>query len=197
LSESKPYNRALALLRLCSVYALVLVLVLLSRPTWASILGGAVFVCLGEGARAWAAGHLLKTKELVVSGPYRYTRNPLYLGRWLILTGFCLMAWMPYRLNLLVLALGYLVFFGYYLRRKERVEPARLRAEHGAPYETYFRAVPAFFPRLTPHGENIRSWNRARFLRNREHWMVAGVAAAVLLFVVRMLSDFTLPWEGS
>lgn len=197
MNELKPYSKVLALLRLSVVYALLVTLVLLSRPTWASILGGAVFVALGEGARAWAAGHLLKTRELVVSGPYRYTRNPLYLGRWLIFTGFCLMAWMPHRLNLLVLALGYLVFFGYYLPRKERVEPARLRAEHGAPYAAYVRAVPAFFPRLSPHGENVRSWERARFLRNREHWMVTGVAVATLLFVARMLSGISLPWDGS
>ena len=36
--------------------------------------------CAGLLLRAWASGHLRKEKELTISGPYQYTRNPLYLG---------------------------------------------------------------------------------------------------------------------
>ena len=67
----------------------------------------------GEAVRFWAAGHLLKTQELVTSGPYRYTRNPLYLGRLLIFTGLCVMAQMPWQANWIVLVLGYAVFFDH------------------------------------------------------------------------------------
>ena len=125
-------------MRLIAVYLLVAGLVVLSRPTPLSVNVGLVFVAIGEAIRIWAAGHLHKTVELVTSGPYRYTRNPLYLGRLLILTGLCVMARMPYRANFVLLALGYLVFFAYYLPRKERVEPARLREAHGEAYERYW-----------------------------------------------------------
>ena len=140
----------------------------------------------GEAVRFWAAGHLLKTKELITSGPYRYTRNPLYLGRLLILTGLCVMCRLPYFANLVALAIGYAVFFLYYLPRKERVEPARLRAVHGETYDRYFRAVPALVPTLKPYAaaSNL-GWSSDRMFRNREVWMVAGIIAVTLFLLWR------------
>jgi len=174
----------LARLRLGAVYALVAGMVVLSRPTPLSVSLGLAFVGVGEALRIWAAGHLRKTVELVTSGPYRYTRNPLYLGRLLIFTGLCIMARMPFLANFGLLALGYIVFFTYYLPRKERVESARLREAHGDAYERYFESVPALFPTTTPFPELLSTgWSSERLLRNREHWMVAGLLA-VWLFLL-------------
>ena len=39
---------------------------------------------MGLLIRTWSAGHLRKEKELAISGPYQYTRNPLYLGNFVI-----------------------------------------------------------------------------------------------------------------
>ena len=92
--------------------------------------------------RFWAAGHLHKNVDLVTSGPYRFTRNPLYLGRLLIFSGLAVMARLPWGLNLVaVLPLGWAVFFLYYLPRKERVEPARLAELHGEALEIQRRFV--------------------------------------------------------
>jgi protein-S-isoprenylcysteine O-methyltransferase Ste14 len=171
-------------LRLIALYLLIVALVVLSRPTPLSVNLGLAFIVVGEGIRIWAAGYLQKTVELVTSGPYRYTRNPLYLGRLLIFLGLCIMARMPYLANLAVLALGCLVFFAYYLPRKERVEPARLREIHGTAYERYFKAVPALFPTTTPFPEAATAgWSSERLLRNREHWMVAGLLGVWLLLL--------------
>ena len=192
MSESKGYNRVLGTLRVLSIYALVALLVWLSRPTPLSVTVGFVFVALGEAVRFWAAGHLRKTVELITSGPYRYSRNPLYLGRLLIFTGVCVMAWMgreQYHVNWLVLAAGWAIFFLYYFRRKERVEPARLREVHGEAYERYFRAVPALFPTLEPYPEGASiGWSSERMLRNREHWMVVGLALLTLFMLWRAYS---------
>ena len=105
------YNRALASIRLTATFAFVVVLVVLAKPRPAEVAIGFVIAALGEAIRFWAAGHLLKTKELITSGPYRYTRNPLYLGRFLILTGLCVMSRLPYYANWVLLAVGYAVFF--------------------------------------------------------------------------------------
>jgi protein-S-isoprenylcysteine O-methyltransferase Ste14 len=145
-----------------------------------------VLVALGEAIRFWAAGYLFKTVELVTAGPYRFTRNPLYLGRLLIFTGVCVMARLPFRLNLVVMVAGWAIFFGYYLRRKERVEPARLREVHGEPYARYFRAVPALFPTLRPYPDATPiGWSSDRMLRNREHYMVLGLVLASLFLLWR------------
>ena len=184
-----PYNRTLGLIRIVLVYCFVAALVWTSKPTPALVAAGAVFVVLGESFRIWAAGHLLKSKELAVSGPYRYTQNPLYFGRLSILTGFCLMARLPYHANLGVLATGWAVFFLYYLPRKIRVEGARLKLLHGEAWESYFQSVPVIFPRLRPYGVNIRGWDMSRFKRNREHWMIVGVLAVSVFFLVRAISS--------
>jgi protein-S-isoprenylcysteine O-methyltransferase Ste14 len=186
MKEAKAYNRTLGILRLIAVYAAMLLLLWLARPTPLGVSAGFVIVAAGEAIRFWAAGHLYKTVELITAGPYRYTRNPLYLGRLLIFTGLCIMAWLPRYLSLLVLAAGYVIFFGYYLRRKERVEPARLREAHGEAYERYFRAVPALFPTLKPYPEaSSAGWSSERMLKNREHWMAFGLALATIYLLWR------------
>lgn len=182
----RPYNKTLAVIRLALTYLVVAVLVYLARPTPLSVTLGFCIAAVGEAVRIWAAGHLLKTTELVTTGPYLYTRNPLYLGRLLIYTGLCMMATLPYGVNWIVLGLGYAVFFGYYLRRKERVEPARLRQAHGEAYERYFLAVPALFPALHPYPEgSTPGWSSDRMLRNREHWMVLAILAISLFLLWR------------
>jgi protein-S-isoprenylcysteine O-methyltransferase Ste14 len=184
---SEPgYDRTLAAIRLAATFAFIGLLVVLAKPKPIEVAIGFVIAAVGESIRFWAAGHLLKTKELITSGPYRYTRNPLYLGRLLILTGLCVMCSLPYRANWILLVVGYAVFFLYYMPRKERVEPARLRAVHGEAYDRYFKAVPALLPTFRPYtsGSNL-GWSSDRMIRNREVWMVAGILAIALFLLWR------------
>lgn len=183
--------------RLFLLFSFLAALVWLSRPTPLSVLAGAPIVLAGEAIRLWAAGHLFKTQELITSGPYRYTRNPLYLGRFLLFTGVGIMAWFPHRvgvaaielpLNLLVLAAGYLVFFGYYMPRKERIEPARLLALHGDAYRRYNEAVPALFPTLRPWPDNGLRWKHERLARNRETVTAVAFVVLVAVFAVKAFS---------
>jgi protein-S-isoprenylcysteine O-methyltransferase Ste14 len=166
----------LGLVRLVVVFAFLAALAWNAEPEQIDFWLGLPLVIAGGAARAWSAGYLLKTNELAITGPYAYTRNPLYLGRLLLLTGFTLMARLPYYLNLGILLVGYVVFFGYYLPRKERVECDRLRERHGAPYERYEAAVPALFPRLRPYRAEDSAarggWQWSRFAHNREYLMI-------------------------
>ena len=56
------------------------VALILATPTPASLALGAAVASIGEAIRIWAAGHLDKGREVTSSGPYRFTRHPLYLG---------------------------------------------------------------------------------------------------------------------
>ena len=180
---NRPYNRRLAVVRLVVVYALVGTMLALARPAPLRAWPGAALVLIGEAIRVWAAGHLVKNERLVTSGPYAYTRNPLYLGRLCIFVGLCVMLRLPYEASWPVLIVGLGVFFGYYLPRKERVEPDRLRELHGEAFERYRRAVPALLPRVGAWDGNDRQpWSAARALTNREHWMVA-LLAVIVAFV--------------
>lgn len=173
-------------LRRAAIYLTLLLLLAVATPSPLGVTLGFMIAASGQALRLWAAGHLRKTTELATSGPYRYTRNPLYLGRLVIFSGLVVMARLPGHLSWLLLGLGYALFFSYYLRRKERVESARLRAVHGETYERYHDAVPALFPTLHPYpaGGEI-GWSSVRMLRNREHWMLLGLLLSTLYLLFR------------
>ncbi len=59
-----------------------------ARPRPLTLFVGGAIALLGLGLRAWAAGHIRKNAALATSGPYAYTRNPLYLGSFLLGVGF-------------------------------------------------------------------------------------------------------------
>ena len=97
----------------------------------------------GLALRAAASGTVKKNRELTMSGPYAYTRNPLYLGSSLIAAGFAfaLDSW----LVALLIAVGFVVIYAAVIVSEERF----LRANFSA-FDTYCRSVPRFLPRMTP-----------------------------------------------
>ncbi len=181
-------SKILGYLRLLGVYLAVAALVWFSRPTPVFFAIGAFLVVLGEAIRVWAAGHLVKSLELIESGPYAYTQNPLYLGRFLILSGFCVSASTPYRINWVVLLFGYALFFGYYIPRKLRVEGNRLRKMHGEAWVQYNAAVPILVPSLTRYRGRVRAWSLTRALRNQEVLVLIGI-----LVILAILAHKTWP----
>src|SRR4051812_20332290 len=64
------------------------IFILLARPTLKALLIGAAISVIGLAIRGWASGHIRKNAQLAVSGPYAFTRNPLYLGSFLLGLGF-------------------------------------------------------------------------------------------------------------
>lgn len=174
-------SRTLGRIRLAAVYVFIAVLIDVSRPTRASLLAGATLTLIGEAIRIWAAGHLTKSVRLVTSGPYAYTQNPLYLGRLLILTGLAIAARTEGYLNLLALALGYAVFFFYYIPRKLRVEGGRLAGLHGEAFEQYHRSVPILVPRLRRYPGGREGWSFRLIVANQEPLVLTGIVLVLAL----------------
>jgi uncharacterized membrane protein len=121
---------------------------------------------LGESIRLWAAGHLEKSKEVTSSGPYRYTRHPLYLGSSLIGIGMAVVA------NNAIVAVIVIVYLVLTLTAAMRSEEAHLREKFGDAYDAYAQ-------KRAPSIERIFSWRRA--LYNREHHTILGLLAGLLL----------------
>ena len=182
MSLASPRSKYLGYVRLALVYLFVALLIALSRPTPLLFVLGTLLVVAGESFRIWASGHLIKSLELIDSGPYAFTQNPLYLGRLLILTGFCVMARSRYLLNWIALALGYAVFFGYYIPRKLRVEGARLEKMHGGAFLHYRASVPILFPSFTRYPGKQTPWSFSRAVKNQEYLVLAGVSLALGFF---------------
>src|SRR5271157_3729962 len=112
-----------------------------ARP--AAVAWSLALVLPGLWLRGYAAGYVKKNRELTVTGPYAYTRNPLYLGSMLIAAGFALalLSW-PVAV---VLALGFVAIYVPVIASEERF----LRAAFPA-FDDYCQHVPRLIPRLTP-----------------------------------------------
>ena len=126
------------------VTAAVYVFEVARRPAHpAAIAWSLALVLPGLALRAAASGTVKKNRELAVTGPYAYTRNPLYLGSMLIATGFAV-ALLSWPLALL-LAAGFAVIYIPVIAGEEQF----LR-ETFPGFEDYCRRVPRFLPRFTP-----------------------------------------------
>ena len=159
--------------RTIPVYLLALALMFEAHPTPVSFLSGVVLILAGEAIRIWAAGHLEKNRELTTSGPYAYLKNPLYFGTFWIMLGFFLIS-----RAFFLMAVGLVGFLIYYAPYKKRREGKRLLDRFGERWENYDRAVPDYFPRVTPYERRgRRRWSFPLVLENDEQ----GTAAAVLL----------------
>ena len=149
--------------------------VLFARPRALTLIIGGVIAVLGLALRAWAAGHIRKNAELAVSGPYAYTRNPLYLGSFLLGIGFTVASGQAL-LGLLFAAL----FLGIYLPVM-RVEAATLAVHFGEDYRRYSSVVPLFFPRLVPYRDDQTQgvkFDPGLYLRYREYRAALGLVIA-------------------
>jgi protein-S-isoprenylcysteine O-methyltransferase Ste14 len=157
----------------------------LAQPTWKTILLSLLLVAPGVWLRAYAAGYVRKNAELTFTGPYAYTRNPLYLGSMMIAFGFAAAAgsW----IILIVLAVLFAVIYIPTIQGEE----GYLR-EHFAGFAEYAAKVPRLLPRLTaaefPANENASggrfSWQQWR--HHREYNALMGAGAIYLALAVRL-----------
>jgi protein-S-isoprenylcysteine O-methyltransferase Ste14 len=168
---------------------------LLARPTpWGLAVGGAVAL-LGLAIRAWAAGHIRKNTALAVSGPYAYTRNPLYLGSFVLGIGFTVAASNSPLLFLLLGGLFAALFLGIYLPVM-RVEAKTLAELFGEDYRAYAASVPLLLPRLSPYrpaGASKKSEARfdpSLYMRYREYRAALGLLVAWGVLVVKAVLAF-------
>jgi protein-S-isoprenylcysteine O-methyltransferase Ste14 len=114
------------------------------------LLIGGLIVAVGGLIRAWGAAYLhaevvqdssVRTERLVADGPFRYSRNPLYLG---LLIGVFGAGLLCSRTGWLVQTILASVFCYRLIRREE----AHLVLVQGERFVTYFQSVPRLLPAL-------------------------------------------------
>lgn len=152
-----------------------------AKPKLTWLICGVGIAILGLILRGYAAGHLRKHQQLATSGPYAFTRNPLYLGSILLAAGFCVASdsWK----SSVLLALYLAVFYPAVIRR-EQIE---LEAHYGAAFVDYASRVPAFWPRLSPALPSKETFSWALYRRNREYEAAIGLGVATAILVILML----------
>jgi len=162
-------------------FACASLFILLARPTKLTLIVGAATSLFGLALRAWSAGHIRKNDALATSGPYAHTRNPLYLGSFVLGLGFTIAA-ARWPLALLFVAL----FLGIYFPVM-RVEAKTLGTLFGVNYERYASQVPLFRPRLTPYSgrEPGNRFDPGLYLRYREYQAGLGLLIAWAVLVLK------------
>ena len=184
-------GRLLFRLRSLTAIPFILIVIYFSRPTFTSVLIGAIPLILGEFLRLWAVGYaggatrsrsLGAASDLVTTGPYAHVRNPLYLGNLLLSLGVCVIAnvyWM-----IIVLLVGYFIQYLPIIASEE----AYLRDFCGAAYQTYYTAVPRFTPRLRSYANpSAHSFSFSRALTAEKRTLTAIVCVIGLIVGRAML----------
>ena len=172
-----------------------LAVLLLARPTPASMAVGGLSVVLGQLLRLWAVsltGSETRTtgsvggSRLVTEGPYAYVRNPLYLGNIMIYVGLGIMsmALFPW------LTIAGWVWFQVQYSLIIEAEEQHLAVVFGEAYDSYRSEVARFVPRLTPYraaGEAAGRINVRAGLRSERSGLIAvGLMTAMLLVIMAL-----------
>jgi protein-S-isoprenylcysteine O-methyltransferase Ste14 len=152
----------------------------LAHPTWRSIFLGSGIAVVGLLVRALASGHVRKNEQLTTTGPYAYTRNPLYLGSLIIALGFTVASrsWIIAAIAAAMLVIIYIPVI--------RSEEEFLRA-HFPEFDDYRRNVPRLFPRLKLARGSAVSFSAHLYWKHREYNAALGAAAIVAVLVVKVL----------
>jgi protein-S-isoprenylcysteine O-methyltransferase Ste14 len=167
-------------------FAAAAVLLLAAHPRPLSLALGLPLAACGLALRAAAAGHIRKNDALATSGPYRFTRNPLYLGSAILALGLIAAA-NVWWLALLALAL----LAGIYLpviRQEERF----LAARFGPAFDAYAARVPRLLPRWPWPRAAPGSFSVRLYLRHREYQALLGFLAIAAVLVLKW--RLAWPW---
>lgn len=171
-------------IRLRATWLLAPVFLYIARPSAELIVLGVLFAVAGGLIRAWASGTIRKNKVLATGGPYAFTRNPLYLGSFLVGLGLSVAGG-----SVILAATFVLLFFAIY-HPVMRAEERTLEERFGDRFRDYAAHVPLFLPRLRPYRPSephATEFMMRRYFSHREYEFALGVAAGFLALVVKMV----------
>ncbi|MFZ0663454.1 MAG: isoprenylcysteine carboxylmethyltransferase family protein [Acidobacteriaceae bacterium] len=154
----------------------------LARPSAEFLAVSLALVVPGLWMRGYASGYVKKNAEVTMTGPYAFTRNPLYLGSMLIAFGFALAA------RGLWIAVALAVLFAVIYIPVIRSEEAFLRSRF-AGYDAYAAKVPRLLPRLRPAMEQVAArgcFSAALYRKHREYNALIGAAAIYAALILKL-----------
>jgi protein-S-isoprenylcysteine O-methyltransferase Ste14 len=185
VSERTTWQKIARRIRVPLGFVFAAVFLWMAQPTVKTLLLSLLLVVPGVWLRAYAAGYVRKNAELTRTGPYAYTRNPLYLGSMMIAFGFAVGAasWIIFVALAVLFAVIYLPTI--------QSEEGYLR-EHFAGFDEYAAKVPRLLPRLTPAAfpanENASKgrFSAEQWRHHREYNALMGAGAIYLALAVRL-----------
>lgn len=153
-------------------------------PMWT----GVALALFGECIQVWASAHLRKNVDVVMSGPYAVTRNPMYTGRFFVGLGLVLLTWRWF------LIVPYVIGFALYAQARVLGEEAHLRSLFGDRYEQYCAATRRWCPWPPRRRFSDERWSWECVLRNHQLRVTAAVVIGLIAIKWRISSLGRLPW---
>jgi len=174
------WSRVARRIRVPLGFIFAVIFVLLAQPTRNSLIAGTLVLLPGLVLRGLASGHVQKDKQLTTSGPYAYTRNPLYLGSLMLAAGFAIAArsWWVVAIMLMMFAVIYVPVIAGEERYLRKAFPE---------YDDYARHVPRLLPRLTRYGNPQSAYSSARYWKHREYQASIGCVVVLAVLVVKLV----------
>jgi protein-S-isoprenylcysteine O-methyltransferase Ste14 len=151
-----------------------------ARPEWWSLAIGSVVAMAGVSIRAISSGHVKKNEQLATTGPYAYTRNPLYFGSIVIAVGFALAS-----LRWEIAAVLVIMFAAIYIPVIRGEE--QFLSQHFADYSNYCARVPRLLPRLQAGDEGRSRFSSALYFQHREYNALLGTLAVIAALVAKRI----------
>lgn len=151
----------------------------LARPRWWSLAAGSSVALAGVWIRAISSGHVKKNEELATSGPYAYTRNPLYFGSIVIAAGFALAA-LRWEIAVALVVLFAAIYVPV-IRGEEQFLGQRF-----ANYSEYCSHVPRLLPRLRAGDEGRSRFSPELYRKHREYNALLGTLAVIAALTIRL-----------
>jgi protein-S-isoprenylcysteine O-methyltransferase Ste14 len=150
-----------------------------THPSVRSLWIGAAIALPGSLLRLWAAGHIEKGRTLTQSGPYALTRNPLYLGSFLMALGIIIGGQGYWLLPI------FGIFFAIFYIPVMKAEELELFSGYGEQFTEYSKRVALFFPSFRSALDASSTFLWARAVRNREHRTIFSLIIAEAILVLR------------
>jgi protein-S-isoprenylcysteine O-methyltransferase Ste14 len=154
--------------------------IFLANPTSGSLLFGGALVIPGLALRSLASGHVQKNEELATSGPYAYTRNPLYLGSLVLACGFALASrsWW----NVVCIVGLFLAIYIPVIRSEENYLRGRFPE-----FENYASHVPVLIPRFRAFNGKKGKFSTDLYLKHREYHALIGAVVIAAALLAKMI----------
>jgi protein-S-isoprenylcysteine O-methyltransferase Ste14 len=171
-------------------FVVAAVFLVFARPSWHTLAWSLLLVLPGLWLRGYAAGYVKKNAELTRTGPYAYTRNPLYLGSMGIAAGFAVAAGQLW-LGLLLVVMFLAIYVPTILSEENFLRGAF------PSFDEYAQRVPRLLPRLTAarfaddHAGGGRfsggRFSGERYRHHREYNALMGAVAIYAALALRMV----------
>lgn len=187
----KYQGLAFTRLRIRLVLVFIVILLLLGRPgSFILWITGLAISLSGEAIRIWSSGHIRKSRELATSGPYAYTRNPLYVGSLLLGFGLCIASTsFGSLISTIIIWLYFLIGFCLIYMTQVLREEEVLIEKFGGEFEEYRSKVPPFLPAFSPYDKRKKyKFDFNLFRENHEYRLALAIMVVYLLFFLRLRS---------